>query len=73
MSRINGDVFCDNCGAEITWSPFQPQIGSALSLGGDYCCRDCFDGLRCRCGERGEFFDERRGSKTELEIEMLGE
>ena len=21
MTKIEGDIFCDNCGVEITWSP----------------------------------------------------
>ena len=52
---ISPQVWCDGCGAEITWSP-------VVREGRDYCCEDCAAGLPCRCGERMELADERRAS-----------
>jgi hypothetical protein len=46
-------VWCDGCGAEITWAP-------VLRDERDYCCEDCAEGRPCRCGERMELPDERR-------------
>ena len=62
MTRIEGTVFCDGCGAEITWSPviIQPASGARLTRPGEFCCNDCADGRPCRCGERLEFDDENR-------------
>lgn len=56
MARIEGTVWCDGCGVEITWAPL-------VVKGKDYCCKDCLDGLVCSCGERMEWDDERRGQK----------
>lgn len=62
MTKIEGVVFCDGCGAEITWSPVVVRAANRAmptrpSL---YCCMDCADGRPCRCGERMEFDDELR-------------
>ena len=46
-------VWCDGCGAEIT-------LGPVLAEGYKYCCRDCSQGILCRCGERMEFNEELR-------------
>jgi len=36
------ELCCDECGAEITWTP--------VVIGGrPYCCRDCAVGLECDC------------------------
>ena len=57
MARIEGTVFCDNCGAEITWSPVIVEKH-------DYCCQDCFEGRPCDCGDRMDIEDERRKEAT---------
>jgi hypothetical protein len=46
-------VWCDGCGAEITWNPI-------LASKRRYCCQDCLEGRPCRCGERMELDDDRR-------------
>jgi hypothetical protein len=62
MTKIEGVVYCDGCGAEITWSPVVIHATtSPLQLrSGHYCCADCADGRPCLCGERMEFVDEFR-------------
>lgn len=54
MSSIEGTIWCDGCGVEITWAP----ISSGRWR---YCCEVCWAGLVCRCGERLEQEDDRRG------------
>lgn len=46
-------TWCDGCGAEIT-------LGPVLADGYQYCCRDCSQGVLCRCGERMEFDEDLR-------------
>ncbi len=46
-------VWCDGCGAEITWSA---QRQARLH----YCCATCFAGRPCDCGARMELESERR-------------
>ena len=46
-------IWCDGCGAEITWGP-------VLVEGNPYCCRDCSQGVLCACGERMEFDEDQR-------------
>ncbi len=58
MAKINDTVFCDGCGAEITWSP-------VLKGNQKFCCKDCSEGLECHCGDRMELEDDRRGSGYE--------
>lgn len=58
MSKTDNTIYCDGCGVEITWSPV--IIGLR-----DYCCEDCREGLPCRCGERMEQEEERRGTPSE--------
>lgn len=53
MSSIEGTIWCDGCGVEITWAP----ISSGRRR---YCCEVCQAGLVCRCGERLEQEDDRR-------------
>jgi hypothetical protein len=50
-------VWCNGCGAEITWNP-------VLSGKHRYCCQDCLNGKPCRCAERMEIEDERRQEDT---------
>ena len=59
MSRIEGVIWCDGCGVEITWVPYR-QPGMTKPVSKDYCCVDCYEGISCRCGERMEIDDERR-------------
>jgi hypothetical protein len=53
MTRYLDTIWCDGCGAEITWSPV--VYGER-----EYCCEDCRQGLPCECGDRQDFADERR-------------
>jgi len=62
MSRIENTVYCDGCGVEITWSPVVHNTR-------DYCCQDCYQGLPCKCGERAELEEDRRGGGGEGELE----
>lgn len=57
MARIEKTVFCDGCGAEITWAPilFKTQ---------EFCCQDCAHGIPCTCGERMELGDEMRAARS---------
>lgn len=57
MSKTGNTVFCDGCGVEITWSP-------VIKVMHDYCCRYCYEGLSCKCGERQEQEDNRREHKA---------
>ena len=63
MTKIEGDIFCDNCGVEITWSPVI-ETGIEASTGKlykhEYCCQDCFAGRPCNCGARMEMEEDRR-------------
>ncbi len=64
MSRIEGDVYCDGCGVEISWSPYKQQTSGAASAAAqkaEYCCKDCAEGRPCQCAERMEIdVDEMR-------------
>jgi hypothetical protein len=53
MSRYLNTIWCDGCGAEITWSP-------VIKDHRDFCCDDCSSGLPCECGARQDWDDERR-------------
>jgi hypothetical protein len=53
MSQIEGTVWCEGCGVEITTAPY-------LKGGREYCCQDCARGWRCTCGDQMELDDERR-------------
>jgi hypothetical protein len=44
MSRVENTIYCDLCGAEITWQPLSEH-------GKDVCCQDCLEGRGCECGE----------------------
>lgn len=54
-------IWCDGCGVEILWSPV--IVGNR-----DHCCQDCADGLPCRCGERMELDERRRGHSAESSL-----
>lgn len=49
-------IWCENCGAEII-------CGGYIAHGHFYCCRDCYLGRPCECGQRMEIEDERRGAQ----------
>jgi hypothetical protein len=59
MAGIEETIWCDGCGAEITWAPVTDGKRR-------YCCEDCQSGFPCRCGERLETDEERRDSKLSL-------
>lgn len=59
MTGYESTIWCDNCGVEILWGPF--VVGKRY-----FCCRDCFDGLRCKCSERMEMDDDRRGEGSSV-------
>lgn len=66
MAKIQGSVFCDNCGVEITWTPYYltpktPQPGYRRS---EYCCQECAEGYRCKCSERALLEEERRPDRS---------
>lgn len=49
----NNAVWCDGCGAEVSWAP-------VVARDGQYCCDDCAAGLWCACRERTSLdLDER--------------
>jgi len=53
MTGIESTIWCDNCGVEILWGPL--VINKC-----NYCCRDCYERLGCKCSEWMEMEDERR-------------
>lgn len=59
MIGFGSTIWCDNCGVEILWGPI--VVGRRY-----YCCRDCFDGARCKCSERIEMEDDRRGEESSI-------
>lgn len=67
MTIIEGTIFCNNCGVEITWAPI-------VIKNFHYCCPDCLAHFPCECGDRMEMEDERRQkaySPTSPEIEAF--
>ena len=66
MAKVDGVLFCDRCGAEVSWSPYivapaQPgeELAGAVRRG-EYCCQDCAEGRVCHCADRMDFDDDRR-------------
>jgi len=55
MSQQTPEVFCANCGVEITWAPV--TVGDR-----HYCCEDCLAGKTCECGARLESDEDRRSA-----------
>lgn len=51
MARIEETVFCDGCGAEITWAPY-------ILHEREFCCPDCARGVVCTCGDRMELGED---------------
>ena len=83
MTRIEGAVYCDRCGVEITWSPYWPKASSASQQTAqagmvhmtrttlpkqEYCCRDCAEGQPCQCAERMEIDVNEVRYKPPIEI-----
>jgi hypothetical protein len=70
MTKIEGIVYCDNCGVEITWAPYlttRHKVRSGPSYRRvDYCCQECYKGYQCRCNERMELDEERRTQAASL-------
>jgi hypothetical protein len=56
MARMDDTIWCDGCGVEILWGP-------VVAFSREYCCRDCLDGLECKCGERMELDSRRRAGE----------
>ena len=54
MTRYDEVTWCDGCGVEITWGPMLVDRRT-------YCCRECSQGIPCRCGERMELDEDLRG------------
>ena len=61
MVRIDETLFCDGCGVEIPLSP-------VIKDNSEYCCEDCAQGIKCKCGERMEL-DERRRAEEDSIVE----
>jgi len=53
------EIWCANCGVEITWTGFIVQEHH-------YCCKDCYDGKLCHCGDRMEFEEEYKSQKPAI-------
>lgn len=51
MAHIEGTVFCDGCGTEITWAPI-------VFHNKEFCCEDCAHQLPCDCGNRMELGED---------------
>jgi hypothetical protein len=53
MVLIEGTLWCDGCGVEITWAP-------VISGTEHYCCQSCLEGHECDCAAQQEMEDDRR-------------
>ncbi len=60
MDQAEETIWCNGCGAEITWGGF--AIDNHI-----YCCKDCFNGLPCKCGERMDIDSDRRSGTSSPE------
>jgi hypothetical protein len=63
MAHLDGAIFCDGCGAEITWSPYLVDASFSTpgpQRRGEYCCKPCADGQVCNCGAPMDLGDEWR-------------
>ncbi len=63
MSHIEGTIYCDGCGAEITWTPF-------IFKKQEFCCEDCARGFECTCGDRMELGEEIRAAHTYPSLDL---
>jgi hypothetical protein len=59
---MEGVIFCDGCGAEITWTPI---IIKTIYHTYEYCCEDCADERSCACGDRMILGDEQRAHRPQ--------
>ena len=57
MTNINNTVWCDGCGVEIVGAPI-------IRTKQYYCCEDCFQGIKCSCGERMELEEQGEEEST---------
>ncbi len=62
MAKVDGVLFCDGCGVEISWAPVivTPAQADPAARRGEFCCHDCAEGRPCKCAERMDFDDDRR-------------
>ena len=60
MTGIESTIWCDKCGVEILWGPIVINQRN-------YCCQSCFEGLQCKCSERMEMDDDRRGGESSVD------
>ncbi|HNT22805.1 MAG TPA: hypothetical protein PKM21_00450 [Anaerolineales bacterium] len=56
MLNLEREVFCENCGAEIT-------CGAYVINDHIFCCKECYEGYPCTCGERMDVEIDRRSSQ----------
>jgi hypothetical protein len=63
MTKIEGTVFCDNCGVEITWAPI-------VADNHHYCCQDCHDHLQCDCRPAIDWEEDDQPRVKDLSILM---
>ena len=63
MDKEKEDIFCTNCGVEITWLPLILDSRA-------YCCQDCLDHLPCECAGVFEI-EEDRSSGQDSVIALL--
>jgi len=54
-----GVIWCDGFGMEINWGPLVIP-GKDPRKKSHYCCRDCSQGIHCRCRERMEIGEYRQ-------------
>ncbi len=54
MPTVEGVVYCDGCGTEVTGVP-------VVKLGLNFCCATCAEGGECDCGADD---DDRRSAGT---------
>jgi hypothetical protein len=57
MYDFDGQLTCDNCGVEITWTPLVVDNK-------EYCCLICYQGRHCDCREVVELEDEQREAES---------
>ncbi len=50
-------ILCESCGAEVTCGAF--VVNDHI-----FCCKQCYEGYPCNCGERMEIEVDRRSSQS---------
>jgi hypothetical protein len=63
MDPVEGTLWCDGCGVDMTWAPH--VVG-----GKQYCCVQCAGGDTCECGYAQE--NEEEGGKASHRWASLG-